>query len=326
MKIISKETQSILDLIGKYGPIRPSQLTLLAKISNKNLHKHLIYLNEGNYISKIGSQPKTFYIKNEKNIFDALTFDAQDEFIEQNYLTVSPEGRQIYGKEGFQYWCKKVKVDYQKEKVRYVKQLKIFAKFKKEQLISAKKRILSGKGASYLDDLYFSDFYNLDYYGKTKLGQLVYFAKTSQNRELVGIIVKMIKPGLLNLIKKQNIQFIAYVPPTIARKVQFMDLLKNNLNLDLSEITVQKVRTATMIPQKTIRKLEDRITNAQVSIAIDPNQKINGNILIVDDATGSGATLNETARKIRNIASSDIKIFGYSVVGSYKGFEVISEV
>ena len=51
-----------------------------------------------------------------------------------------------------------------------------------------------------------------------------------------------------------------------------------------------------------------------------------GNVLIVDDATGSGATLNETANKIRKITDKKIKIIGYSVVGSYKNFDVISEV
>lgn len=39
-----------------------------------------------------------------------------------------------------------------------------------------------------------------------------------------------------------------------------------------------------------------------------------------------GATLNETAKKIKNIAKNNIKVIGYSVVGSYKGFDVISEV
>lgn len=72
--------------------------------------------------------------------------------------------------------------------------------------------------------------------------------------------------------------------------------------------------------------LEGRIDNATKTIAINPSQEINGNVLIIDDATGSGATLNETARKIKNISKNDIKVIGYSVVGSYKGFDVISEV
>ena len=58
-----------------------------------------------------------------------------------------------------------------------------------------------------------------------------------------------------------------------------------------------KVVGTTRIPQKTLRKLEDRIINAKQTIVVDPNQKINLNVLIIDDATGSGATLNEIAKK-----------------------------
>lgn len=80
------------------------------------------------------------------------------------------------------------------------------------------------------------------------------------------------------------------------------------------------------MPQKTLRKLEDRIINAKTTIIVPPNQQIDYNILIIDDAAGSGATLNETAKKIRTIATNKIKIIGYSIVGSYKGFDIISEV
>ena len=50
------------------------------------------------------------------------------------------------------------------------------------------------------------------------------------------------------------------------------------------------------------------------------------NILIIDDAVGSGATLHETAKKIRqkNICSGSV--IGLAITGSAKGFDVISEV
>ena len=41
---------------------------------------------------------------------------------------------------------------------------------------------------------------------------------------------------------------------------------------------------------------------------------------------GSGATLNETARKIRERKICKGKIIGLAIVGSFKGFDVISEV
>ena len=48
-------------------------------------------------------------------------------------------------------------------------------------------------------------------------------------------------------------------------------------------------------------------------------------MLLIDDAVGSGATLNETAKKLKQ-QFGVAQVFGYAVVGSLKGFPVISEV
>lgn len=67
------------------------------------------------------------------------------------------------------------------------------------------------------------------------------------------------------------------------------------------------------------------ITNAQTTIAVNPNQIVDANVLIIDDATGSGATLNETAMQIKRNGIAK-KVIGLSITGSLKGFDVISEV
>ena len=48
-------------------------------------------------------------------------------------------------------------------------------------------------------------------------------------------------------------------------------------------------------------------------------------VLLIDDAIGSGATMNETARKLKakGIAKTVVAI---ALTGSYKGFEVMGEV
>jgi predicted amidophosphoribosyltransferase len=86
-----------------------------------------------------------------------------------------------------------------------------------------------------------------------------------------------------------------------------------------------KIKTEIIVPQKTLNKLEDRIENAQKTIIVDENNEYN-NILLIDDAIGSGATLNETAAQIKNRKICKGKIIGLAITGSFNGFDVISEV
>jgi len=327
MDHLSKEAQKVFDIIKKHEPIRSSEIAQMLRVSNKTLHKHLSVLLEEGVVGKSGKTPRVFYFvsKGKKNNLPIDNFN--DFIIEQNYLYLSPSGEMIRGFNGFMTWCQKNNFEINKEKDLFLKEIKSKQRYQKDGLISAKKMILSGKNdAVHLDDIFFSDFYTMSHFGKTKLGQLIYLGKTSQNKELIAEAVNLVRPGIMNIIKKFSIELIAFVPPTIDRKVQFIDFFKKQLKLNLKEIKTMKTSSEIKIPQKTLRKLEDRIINARTSIAVNPNQKINSNVLIIDDATGSGATMNETAHKIRNISKNKIKIIAYSVVGSYKSFDVISEV
>jgi len=322
----SKQQKQILEVIRLYGPVRSSELVRMLKISTKTAYKHLSALLARQKIKKTGTTPKVFYMVNESLENEAVVLDKIDQFVEQNYIYVSPTGEMTRGVAGFQLWCLKNKSDFEKEKKVFATRMQAMEKLRKNGVISAKKTILSGKGELFLNNIFFSEFYNLDYFGKTKLGQMVYLGKSSQNREIILEIAKLIKPAVRSLIEKYEIGLICFVPPTVERKVQFLEVLQMGLKLKLPQVLALKVASLTKVPQKTLRKLEDRILNAQTTIAVDPSQKINSNVLIIDDATGSGATLNEIAKKIRKIAPKEIKIIGYSVVGSFKGFDVISEV
>lgn len=328
MKVISKETKAVFDVVRQYGPMRSIDLVKMLNVSTKTIQKHLVILLDEQLVKKTGTTPKVFYSVNTEQVNRLFISDEADQIIENNYIYVSPNGDIKRGIDGFQEWCKKNTFDFSKEKKLLSEKIKMVQRIKKEGLISAKKKILSASGDLHLSEVFFSDFYNLDHFGKTKLGQLVYLGKSSQNKELIGEIAIIIKPAILNLIEKYKIGMICFIPPTIDRKVQFLDVLKSRLKLALPEVVAVKIPSSTKVPQKTLRKLEDRIINAQKTIAVNPNQKIDANVLIIDDATGSGATLNETAGKIRNILGKNvnIKIVGYSVVGSFKGFDVISEV
>ncbi|EKE11586.1 MAG: hypothetical protein ACD_15C00059G0024 [uncultured bacterium] len=326
MNNISQESKNLLECIRQYGPIRSSELAKKLGISAKTVYKHLTVLLDEQLITKTGKTPRVYYAIKLKDVDELVSINQEDHLIERNYIYVSPGGEMTRGVNGLQKWCQKNKLDFEKEKKALVQKIEAVQKLKKNGVISAKKTILSGEKELHLDNIFFSDFYNLDHFGKTKLGQLVYLGKSSQNKELIREVAKLIKPAISGIIEKYSIKLVCYIPPTIDRKVQFLETLKRTLQINLPEITAIKIESVTKVPQKTLRKLEDRIINAQTTIAVNPNQVIDGNVLIIDDATGSGATLNETAKKIRNIASGNVKIIGYSVVGSFKGFDVISEV
>jgi predicted amidophosphoribosyltransferase len=325
---LSQEAKTVLATIKKYSAVRVVELVGLLGVSAKTIHKHLLSLLDEDLIEKKGKTPKVFYAIKEPRGENTLVnnFDINDHLIEQNYIYVSASGRISRGLNGFYDWCQKHSFDVEKEKEIYIKDLKLIKKFKKNGLISSKTTILSGENKLYLDDIFFSDFYTFGHFGKTKLGQLVYLGKSSQNKELITEIASIVKQDIQKLIDKYSIKFICFIPPTIDRKVQFLDVLQQKLKINLPVVKVSKVASDIKIPQKTLQKLEDRIINAKTTIVVKPSQEIDSNVLIIDDATGSGATINETAGKIRNITKKKIKIIGYSVVGSYKGFDVISEV
>lgn len=79
------------------------------------------------------------------------------------------------------------------------------------------------------------------------------------------------------------------------------------------------------IAQKSLSKLADRIENAQNTIYVKEENKLFKRILVIDDAVGSGATMNTVAQKLKNISKVEF-VCGYAVTGSLKGFDVISEI
>jgi predicted amidophosphoribosyltransferase len=74
-----------------------------------------------------------------------------------------------------------------------------------------------------------------------------------------------------------------------------------------------------------LNKLDDRIENARNTLIVEDNEQCE-NILLIDDAVGSGATLNETAAQIKSKKICRGKIIALAITGSFKGFDVISEI
>lgn len=318
----------ILEFIRKRGSARVEDLKQEFWLSRVSIHKYLIKLQRSKKIIKFGSSPKVFYsILEESKQSDSIVIlsDSIKKEIEYNYLYISPIGEFLPGVKGFEYWCKKTKQNITKTADDYVSTLKKYYHFKKDGLIDGTEKIKKTFLNVGLDKIFYLDFYSIDRFGKTKLGQMLLYAKQSQNEELIYKLIEEIETQIKFMIKKLNITSVGFIPPTIKRETQLMKVLEKVLNLNITKINIVKTKNQFAVPQKTLFKLEDRIENAKKSIIVDDNNK-HKNILLIDDAVGSGSTLNETALQIKNKGICTGKIYGLAIVGSFKGFDVISEV
>jgi len=150
-------------------------------------------------------------------------------------------------------------------------------------------------------------------------------AKQSQNRNQIKKLIMEIYPALETLIKKFDIDCIGFIPPTVKREVQLIHEFKTYLHFNLPFLRISKIKTPIIVPQKTLSKLQDRIENARKTIIVE-DERIFQNILLIDDAIGSGASLNETGRQIQEKELCKNNLIGISITGSFKGFDVISEI
>ena len=110
--------------------------------------------------------------------------------------------------------------------------------------------------------------------------------------------LEMIHNELNKIIKKYRIDVVGFIPPTVKREVQFIHVLQRQLQIKKDILSIEKIINDVAVPQKSLTKKEDRIENAKQTIYVTDKRKFT-NILLIDDAVGSGATLNETAKKIR---------------------------
>ena len=325
-----KTSEKMLDYLKGKRQADGNDLAHYLEISPRGVRKQLKSLLDKGKITKIGKPPKVFYlIKEENSKSETVEIDPEiEKIINERFLFVSPTGERKEGFEGFVYWCKKTKQPPQKTAGEYLKTLKKYDFFRKKiygNLIDGTGKIETTFQKSYLNKLFYVDFYSIERFGKTKLGQLLLYAKQSQNRTLMKELAREIKPKINFILKKYQIEGVGFVPPTVKREIQFMRELEKNLSLKKRKISIVKVKTDIIVAQKTLNKLFDRVENAKKTFVVNENNEYK-NILLIDDAVGSGATLNELASQIRAMELCRGKIIGLSITGSFKGFDVISEV
>ena len=330
-----KTSRKILDYITKNMQASGKELAdHFNSITPRAIRKQLKALLENGELRKIGRPPKVFYLrvhqqeksesKMSQRIFDIdLTVRR---VIDKRYLFITPDGQMKPGWDGFVAWCEKTKQEPIKTGKEYIQTLAKYDAFVKGGLIDGMRKMKSTfhRGV-FLDRLFYLDFYSIERFGKTKIGQILLHAKNGQDKKLMKILIDEIRPKIKALIKKYSINGVLFIPPTVKREIQFMKELEKNLKLSARTLSVTKVKTQIAVAQKTLSKLEDRVENARKTIIVEEAGAYK-NILLIDDAVGSGSTLNETAAQIKRKGLCQGEIIGLAISGSFKGFDVISEV
>lgn len=307
------------------------ELAEFLSISPSLTHRYLKVLLLGKVIQKVGSAPRVFYVlTGERKASggalekDAVFFDRDKEIIEKNFLLITPQGERVAGSAGFVSWCVDRGFDVSKKAKEYIAVFQKYENFRKDGFIDGTAKLEESFKHAFVDKLYYIDFYAWEIFGKTKLGQLLLYAKQSQDARMIAEISEITRPYTERLVKKYGVNAIGYIPPTVKREVQFMNVLEKNMRSNLPVIAIEKAVFGIRVPQKTLNKLEDRVANAKGTFFVTDRRKF-GTVLLVDDAVGSGATLNEIADKIKKQGVAE-KVIGLAITGSAKGFDVISEV
>ncbi len=321
--------ERIVEFIRLNGRARVNDLVEYLGLGNVAIHRQLKRLIESGVLAKTGRPPKVFYLLIETADRQEFTKSGETEkLVEKNYLYVTPAGEMLSGIRGLAVWASRAKRDINSAAAEYIKSRRLADGFiGKNGWIEATEKVnRTFKDGTYVDKVLYKDFYALPVFGKTRLGQLVLYGKQAQSKEIIKQIAVECQGLIKRIISRFKIQAVGFLPHSIPRRIQFLKELRKNLKLNLPEVELVKAYVGKIpVAQKSLASLEERIENARKTIMIGDLKNRFESVLLIDDAVGSGATLNETAKKLKEAGMAK-KVIGFAVVGSMKGFEVIREV
>jgi hypothetical protein len=330
-KITSKE--SILELLRITNELTIKEIVDKLGISKQMAHIAVNQLLEEAKLERLGRPPKTIYrivspiqsAEPKRPVYTAS--ETEREFLQKNFLQVTDTGALLEGFDAFEYWCKQRKLPVQKTLAEYIITKEKYKQYYDgDGMINGLEKLQNTKGYDriWLDELYYLDFYAIERFGKTPLGTLLHYAKQGQNPFLMRIMMNVIKDRILTFLRSQKADAVGFIPPTIRREVQLMKFIQTQLNISLPVIEIRKVSGIIPVPQKSLSKLDERIRNAENTFAVTDRRSFK-HVVLIDDAVGSGSTLNEVAAKVKNKGVA-AKVTGLAVVGSFKGFDVITDI
>jgi hypothetical protein len=323
--------QKTIELFIVNKELTVKELTFKLQASKQMVHLVLKKLVSNNTLEKLGRTPKTVYrLVEGKNVVVAqnlpIVSNSTKELLDQNVVLITETGNLIQGLEAFGQWCTKRNQPVEKTLNEFIKTKEKYAGYyDKNGIISGTAKLIKTyQEKTFLNEVYYLDFYAIERFGKTRLGMLLHYAKQGQNLFLMNLMMNEIHDRIITFIASNKIEAVGFVPPTIRREVQIMKFIQENLRIALPVLDIKKISGIIPVPQKSLSKLDERIRNAENTFAVTDQRKFN-KVLLIDDAVGSGSTLNEIAGKIKTKKIAK-EVIGLAVVGSFKRFDVITDI
>ena len=323
--------EKIINYIREKNQVTPHEVVSFLGIGNAMVHRYLKELVEKGVLVKQGTAPRVFY-KINPLVINLVNHPAiqisqeQKTILQENFTLILPDGQEFEGYTGFVQWCNQRNFDVQKKTAEFVKTINGYAQFKKGTVIDATQKITATFPAEkrFLDHLYFLHPYSLPVFGKTKIATWLFHGKQTQNKMLMRRVLEITIPKIKEFLKREKYDAVAFVPPSVPRETQFMKQLEQSLSLSLPVIKIEKIKNPIIIQQKSLKDLNDRIENASSTLVVTTNGTFK-KVLIIDDFTGSGSTLNIVTEKMKHQQVSR-HVDGLTITGSMNGFEVIKEI
>ncbi len=329
----------ITDLLSSTWELSVDEISKRLDKSRTIIHKYLLALVEEGKVIKKWTAPHTLYsmkTPSEKShiIHSPVPKINWIPYVDQRilkdiFLKFSPTGKRYEWTSGWIAWCHERGLDPIEKSRTYIQIHDHLLSLENEcGLIPATDAYSTSLSERWLDELYYADQYKWMEFGRGKLAEVAFYAKQSQNKSLIKEALDLVLPKLLCLIESGGFDAIAMTPWSIERRNQLLAYLRDALVVSgLPFVQVVKYyENGISIPQKSLKTRDERIQNARNTIYIhDKNISKYQKVLLIDDFVGSGATMNETAKKLKDDGVEIV--IGFALVGNLNlSYDVINEI
>ena len=361
MKTSFKIGNKVKNLFLKKEVLWATEIANMLWISRVITHKALNDLIINKSVKKIGKWPQTKYksLIFDENYFSDTVFipvvwyanawnplQKKDEdtanwktwrilnfkeikILEDYFYKFTPEWRILTWYEWIKQWCSERNMNLEDKILNFISVKNHIEKLHNNcGLIPAINNFWKHFEKVYLDEIYYADQYNWMEFWRWKLAEMTFYAKQSQNKNLIWQANSDIFLKLKCVIESWNFDAIAITPWSIDRKNQLLWLLKNVLyDLGLPFVNIIKYYESWIaIPQKSLKTRQQRISNARNTIFVkDDHISQYKKVFLIDDFVWSWSTLNETAKKLKDSWVEEVVWFAY-VWNLNLDYEVINEV